>query len=140
MDGKARVSGEAGSSGGESVELNSSPRAEHLEGWLADALREVSEMMHERGAKYGPGNIEQFGSYGVLVRLSDKLARLKHTSENFGDEATRESWLDVIGYGLIGLAWSDGNWPGSEANKPDPTNPMDTRVAPFDRVSDFDTD
>ena len=86
---------------------------EHL-AWLNDYLDEVREVMVERGKKYGPGNIQEFGELGVLVRLSDKFARLRHTTQNFGDETTTDSWLDVIGYGLIGLAWSRGDWPGSQ--------------------------
>lgn len=89
--------------------------ASHLEPWLTEALEEVKAIMHERGAKYGPGNIAEFGELGVLVRLSDKLARLRHSSgTDFADESSRDAWLDIIGYGLIGLAWADGNWPGSE--------------------------
>jgi len=87
---------------------------EHL-AWLNGYLDEVRDVMVERGKKYGPGNIQEFGELGVLVRLSDKLARLRHTTQNFGDETTTDSWVDVIGYGLIGLAWSRGDWPGSKA-------------------------
>lgn len=93
------------------------PNPEHLREWLEAALDEVADVMRERGAKYGPGNIAEFGDLGVLVRLSDKLARLRNTREDFADESNRDAWMDVIGYGLIGLAWADGNWPGSEENK-----------------------
>lgn len=86
---------------------------EHLS-WLPEYLDEVLELVAERGRKYGPGNIREFGELGVLVRLSDKLSRLRHTTENFADETSADSWMDVIGYGLIGLAWSRGDWPGSE--------------------------
>lgn len=85
--------------------------------WITDALAEIESIMRERHDKYGPGNIAQFGDFGVMVRLSDKLSRLQHSSgKDYADEATRDAWLDVIGYGLIGLAWVDGNWPGSEKN------------------------
>ena len=88
--------------------------AEHLESWLDDYLEEVASVMRERGAKYGPGNISQFGDFGVMVRLSDKLARLQHAhGKDFADESAEDAWLDVIGYGLIGLAWARGKWPGS---------------------------
>lgn len=86
---------------------------DHLS-WLQSYLEEVLELMNSRGRKYGPGNIAEFGELGVLVRLSDKLARLRHTTENFEDETSADSWMDVIGYGLIGLAWCRGDWPGSE--------------------------
>jgi hypothetical protein len=87
---------------------------EHLQ-WMDELLAEVKAVMLERGAKYGPGNIAEFGELGVLVRLSDKLHRLRHSRDkDFADEASRDAWLDIIGYGLIGLAWADKKWPGSE--------------------------
>jgi len=95
------------------LELESVQLPEHLS-WLPEYLNEVLELVAERGRKYGPGNIQEFGELGVLVRLSDKLARLRHTTENFEDETSADSWMDVIGYGLIGLAWSRGDWPGSK--------------------------
>lgn len=85
----------------------------HME-CLEELLEEVKEVMYSRGRKYGPGNIAEFGELGVLVRLSDKLSRLRYTTEQFGDETSRDSWLDMVGYGLIGLLWCDGKWPGSE--------------------------
>lgn len=82
--------------------------------WLDDNLDEIASLLRERHEKYGPGNIAQFGDFGVLVRLSDKISRIQHArGVDFADEAARDAWLDVIGYGLIGLAWVDGNWPGS---------------------------
>lgn len=93
---------------------------EHLS-WLEEKLEEVAAVMRDRGAKYGPGNIAEFGELGVLVRLSDKLARLRHSREvDFADESSRDAWIDIIGYGLIGLAWADGQWPGSERPEPEP--------------------
>lgn len=81
---------------------------------MDDLLAEVKDVMYERGSKYGPGNIAEFGDYGVMVRLSDKLARLRFSRDkDFADERARDAWLDIIGYGIIGLAWADGRWPGS---------------------------
>ena len=87
---------------------------EHLDNWLDEALAEVAEVMRERGAKYGPGNIAEFGELGVLVRLSDKFARLKNQSKDFADESIIDTYMDIIGYALIGIAWKRGDWPGSE--------------------------
>lgn len=94
---------------------NRKARVEHLDGWLQKLLEEVEAVMYERGEKYGPGNIAQFGELGILVRLSDKLSRLQGMQgKDFADESIRDTWMDVIGYGLIGLSWVDGKWPGSE--------------------------
>lgn len=118
-------------------------RAEHLTPWLGGVLEELEDLMHERGQKYGPGNIAEFGDFGVLVRMSDKLARLRnlYTTGNGADvrdESVEDTLMDIANYAVIMLAWRRGLWPGSEDNKPDPRDPLDLRVKPFDRVSDFE--
>jgi len=56
---------------------------------------------------YGPGNIAAFGEMGVLIRLNDKVERLKNLLRT-GNEPTNESledtWIDILNYGMIGLA------------------------------------
>ena len=123
----------------------SEARAEHLEAWLGDLVRELEELMHERGVKYGPGNIAEFGDFGAVVRMSDKFARLRNlyvegSGGDVRDESVEDTLMDIANYAIIILAWRRGLWPGSEANKPNPTDPMDLRVAPFDRVTDFGDD
>jgi hypothetical protein len=100
-------------------------RAEHLEAWLGDALQELEELMHERGQKYGPGNIAEFGDFGVLVRMGDKFARLKNLylegqGGDVRDESVEDTLMDIANYAIIMLAWRRGQWPGSEDNKPNP--------------------
>lgn len=62
---------------------------------------------------YGPGNIPAFGELGVLVRLNDKVERLKNLI-NSGKEPTHESledtWVDLINYAMIGIAVRRGWW------------------------------
>lgn len=118
-------------------------RAKHLEAWLGDLLEELEDLMHERGVKYGPGNIAEFGDFGAVVRMSDKFARLRNlyvegSGGDVRDESVEDTLMDIANYAVIILAWRRGLWPGSEANKPDPTDPSDLRVKPFDRVSDID--
>lgn len=65
-------------------------------------------VMLDRHRKYGRGNIDAFGKLGVLVRLSDKIVRLRTLLlKNRGGESTDESeidtWIDVANYGVIGL-------------------------------------
>jgi hypothetical protein len=78
---------------------------------LAKVLDEVERVMHERHKKYGPGNINRHGIRGVMVRMDDKIARVENTDEDFTDESYRDAWLDLAGYGLIGLMLIDGTWP-----------------------------
>lgn len=63
---------------------------------------------------YGPENISNFGDIGVLVRLNDKIERLKNLMFN-GNTAVNESiedtWIDIGNYGLIGLMCKQDLWP-----------------------------
>lgn len=92
----------------------------HLREWLDALVDEAKAVMRERGKKYGPGNIAEWGELGVLVRLSDKMARLREMQQNgssasdFADESVEDTYIDIINYGIIALAWRRGLWPGSE--------------------------
>lgn len=118
-------------------------RAKHLEAWLGDLVGELEELMHERGVKYGPGNIAEFGDFGAVVRMADKFARLRQLyvdgmGGDVRDESVEDTLMDIANYAIIILAWRRGLWPGSEANLPDPTDPLDGRVPSFERVSEID--
>lgn len=86
------------------------PWTAHLE----RVLDQVSATMQERHAKYGPGNIAEHGMTGIKVRLGDKYARLKAGALDYEDESLRDTFLDLIGYSVIGIMWLDKTWPGSE--------------------------
>lgn len=67
---------------------------------------------------YGKDNISRFGTSGLLIRVHDKLARLKNLMNKSGndfnraisvnavsDESIVDTFIDVIGYSVIGLMW-----------------------------------
>jgi len=65
---------------------------------------------------YGPDNIAQFGDLGVLIRLNDKIQRLRTLymsgeQPEFTDEAFADTWMDIHVYGVIGWMCLDGTWP-----------------------------
>lgn len=70
-----------------------------------EALR-VAEIVIHKQRDYGKGNIQQFGEFGVCVRLNDKVQRLANLMRPGAGEPANEpiedSWDDVIGYGLLG--------------------------------------
>jgi hypothetical protein len=62
---------------------------------------------------YGAGNISAFGELGVLVRLNDKLERLRNltkTGKAPKHESIEDTWIDIANYGMIGLAIHRGWW------------------------------
>lgn len=95
------------------------PAGDALAAAVAAQFSGLEALFWERQRKYGPGNISEFGDYGILVRLHDKLARLKrHYAEGVGnmpDESVRDTWADISVYAMIALLWLDGRWPGQGA-------------------------
>lgn len=65
---------------------------------------------------YGPRNISGFGILGVLVRMNDKMERLKTL---FGtgkrrkpkNESIQDTLRDISNYGVIGYMVEKGVWP-----------------------------
>lgn len=71
---------------------------------LKEALKNLT-LFDRKQRDYGSGNISDFGEMGVLIRLNDKINRLKNllntqTSINF--ESLSDTWDDIANYGLIG--------------------------------------
>src|SRR6266536_3665354 len=63
---------------------------------------------------YGPRNMSGFGSFGVIVRASDKFERLKHIFNNRRSRAVNESvedsFRDISIYCIIALMLESGKW------------------------------
>ena len=67
---------------------------------------EIAELLDQKRADYGTENIKKFGSYGVLVRVSDKVERLINLSCKEGQvnfESVEDSWKDIAGYAILAL-------------------------------------
>lgn len=77
-------------------------------------LGEMRSTMIKKQRDYGPGNIDGFGELGVLVRATDKQARLRNLLyDNPGgpsNETLDDTWLDLSCYGLIALMVRRGIW------------------------------
>lgn len=78
---------------------------------LANAL-----LMDRKQLDYGPRNISGFGTFGVLVRMNDKMERLKTL---FGtgkrkaakNESIADSLRDISNYAIIALLIELDRWP-----------------------------
>lgn len=94
--------------------------------WNDAARRIFAEqlaLMVRKQSDYGPGNINAFGEFGVVVRLSDKLERLKHllfTGDAEGhivprdtppqNESLDDTYRDLLNYALIALMLRQQCW------------------------------
>lgn len=78
---------------------------------LCSAATDVVELILKKNADYGDDNIKAFGEVGLLVRLSDKFARLKNIhGKNFQNESIEDTIDDIIGYALILKLLRRGQW------------------------------
>lgn len=87
-----------------------------LEARLIAIMEEYLELWKQKQRSYGPHNIGMFGAAGCLIRSSDKIQRLRRhyflaKDVSLSDESIQDSWLDLIGYALMGLMNERGQWP-----------------------------
>ena len=88
-----------------------------------DAIRlyaEASDLLVSKQIDYGPNNIQlsPFGpQVGLLVRLQDKLSRAANLITNDinpNHESLRDTFIDILNYGAIGVMLIDGLFPDPE--------------------------
>lgn len=86
-----------------------------LEHQLAVVFAQYLDLWKVKHRKYGPGNISVMGKPGLVVRMNDKVQRLKNfvfgsvQGDVEGDEL--DAWLDLLGYAAIGVLVHQGKWP-----------------------------
>jgi len=73
-----------------------------------DLRKTIVNLLVERHHKYGAGNILEFEQVGLLVRMSDKHARILHGKNDweagkadFDDDPYLDAYLDLVGYACI---------------------------------------
>lgn len=79
---------------------------------LKQALANLT-MFDKKQRDYGSGNISDFGELGVLIRLNDKINRLKNLLQSKGEvncESVADTWDDIANYGLIGKLCHQNLW------------------------------
>ena len=76
-----------------------------------EVARNVADLVIRKQHDYGHDNILSFGEFGVLVRLNDKVARLKNLQGmEAKNETVDDTWMDVAGYALIALMLRRGTF------------------------------
>jgi len=76
-------------------------------------LDEMNKLLRRKNEMYGDGNIDKMGKQGVLIRLEEKIERLKHLlkeGKNPEEETVEDTWKDITGFGIIGLMLERGKW------------------------------
>lgn len=95
--------------------------------YFADKMAELICLFDKKQKDYGRENIAEFGRFGVLVRMNDKMARIKNLtlegsllakmdSKEIGligtirNESLRDSYMDIAVYAVIDWLLEDGTW------------------------------
>lgn len=70
-----------------------------------DISSEIADMLIKKNADYGDSNLIKHGMTGIIVRLSDKLARLENLQDKKGqvDETIEDTLKDIAGYAINAL-------------------------------------
>lgn len=71
-------------------------------------LADMRDVLISKRHDYGPGNLSEFGEYGILVRVSDKFYRLKNLITLGNNrvpkhETIEDTWLDLANYSVLAL-------------------------------------
>lgn len=92
--------------------------APKLELQAALVLQEYYRLWKEKQRHYGPSNIAAMGKPGLIVRINDKVQRLKRFVfegvEEDNQESELDSWLDILGYAMMGVMVHRGVWPNAD--------------------------
>ena len=73
----------------------------------------MSRILSKKQRDYGPNNIARFAEKGLILRLHDKIARLENLLEKqyeASNESIEDTYLDIIGYSVIGMMWMNGDF------------------------------
>lgn len=92
-----------------------------IEKFLQDSEEIYEELANILGSKqldYGPGNINNAPGgaiNGILVRMNDKMERLKNLTYHMKGEPQNESiddsLIDIANYAVIAMMVRRGSWP-----------------------------
>lgn len=102
------------------------PEGSTIEKFRIDAgliYEEALDILVSKQIDYGPNNIQlsPFGPMvGLLVRLQDKLSRAANLTTNNiepNHESIRDTFLDILNYGAIGMMLVDDTFPKAETKR-----------------------
>lgn len=78
---------------------------------MMTVANELLDLLAAKHHDYGTKNLEGFGELGIIVRCSDKLARLESllNAPSAVKESLEDTWFDLAGYAiqaiLMGRDW-----------------------------------
>lgn len=69
---------------------------------LERVLQSLRILLSKKHSDYGNDNLKKHGMFGIIVRMSDKLARLENLNGKQGmvEESIKDTLLDLAGYAI----------------------------------------
>ena len=80
---------------------------------VALTAESILPLLGRKQNDYGYENISRFGRDGILVRMHDKIARIENLvnrTDEPSNESLADSFVDLVGYSVIGMMWEYGLW------------------------------
>jgi hypothetical protein len=111
-----RVVSETGRTAKDNFDNPALARELHLETYLSNTIKELSDLLLSKHKDYGPKNISQAPGgaiNGLRVRMHDKLARINNlidSGANPEHESLEDSFKDMANYAIIGLLVLRKQW------------------------------
>lgn len=109
---------------------------------LSIVMEDIKSTITTKFKNYGHANILEYGTDGVLLRMTDKFNRLRTmigNNSNCVEEPRLDTWRDIVGYGLIGMMLEQSLWPGQDPGKKACTPKYQSIyvAGPIDMCNDF---
>ena len=80
----------------------------------------IAQLVISKHQDYGAANILTFKERGLVVRLHDKISRLRNLIWENNDpahETVEDTFMDIAGYALIGLMLNEGTFTNKMKDK-----------------------
>lgn len=77
-----------------------------FENKIDEIFKDMKELLIKKHHDYGNSNLEKYGEFGILVRMSDKLSRLEQKivkNKELQTDSHEDIYKDLIGYATQAL-------------------------------------
>ena len=70
----------------------------------SDQIKSAGDLRNKKMADYGPANLSQTGSLGIIIRMIDKITRLENLSKDGKEpnyESIEDTLIDLYNYSVL---------------------------------------
>lgn len=118
------------------VKENSDAFEYHSPGHFSEVANSLVSLYTEKNKRYGGSFAKQAREFGMnvsVIRLSDKMERLKylckHLEDNGGDESMRDTLMDLASYAIMSIMVLDEKEEGDTVDKEKESVSLGERLA-----------